>query len=87
MPEDEDDYTASEGIVAADNDEGVAHSDATSGTMTTAVKTGFTNTREFVTPTGIQEFISSYGPAVGIILAVVALFGVFGVVSLKKKRQ
>ena len=87
VTEDAGDYTATEGIVAADNDEGVAHSDATSGTMTTAVKTGFTNTREVVTPTGIQEFISSYGPAVGIILAVVALFGVFGVVSLKKKRQ
>lgn len=77
------DYTSAAGIAAADNDEKVAHTDATSGTIANDnIKTGYTNTKDAVTPTGIAKSLTSFAPA-GLI-ALLALSGLF-MVSRRRK--
>ena len=118
------DYTSAEGIEAADNDEGVAHTDAVSGTIGSKegeitgykntqteeeitveeyeelsdegklgyepvrgtadqnVKTGYTNTKDVVTPTGIANALTTFGPAV-----LIALVAVAGIVVFSRKKR
>ena len=120
----EHDYEKADGIEAADNDEGIAHMDPTSGTIgekegeitgyknaqdeeiTVAeyeelsdegkleyepvrgdanqdVFTGFTNTKDVVTPAGIADMITSILPGI----ALVALAGAGIVLMSRKKRE
>lgn len=77
------DYTSVTGITAADNDEGVAHADAASGTITDAsVKTGYTNTKDVVTPTGIANTLTTFAPAV-----VIGLVAIAGIVMFSRKKK
>ena len=80
-----EDYTSAQGIVAADNADGVAHTGAVSGTLTADVKTGYTNTRETTTPTGIF----TPGITAGIIIAAGAAAGIvsYAVVKTRKNRE
>ena len=103
VTEEAHDYTSAEGIVEADNDEGVAHTDAVSGTIgaktaptdpdadpdaepTPAddqnIKTGYTNTKDVVTPTGIANALTTFGPAV-----LVALVAIAGIVVFSRKKR
>lgn len=82
VSENNEDYTKTDGIVAADNDEGVAHTDAQSGTMTADVKTGFTNTRDTVTPTGVF----TPGVTTGIVVMTGAAVGLGTFIAVRKRR-
>ena len=67
LTEDAEDYASSSGITAANNASGVAYSDATTGTNVNAdIKTGFTNERAGIIPTGILLTIAPF--AIGILL-------------------
>lgn len=84
LTENAHDYTSAEGIAAADNADGVAHSGAVSNTtgMSADVLTGFTNTKTVVTPTGIANSIMTFMPAV-----LLALIAIFGIVFFSRKRK
>ena len=80
LTEDEEDYKRTAGIAAADNAGGVAYQDLQSGTIAeTEIKTGFTNTREGVIPTGVAVAIF---PGVAILI-----LGILGFVKVAKKRR
>lgn len=84
------DYTATAGISAADNDEGVAHTDPTSGTIGTKigtaeyqdVLTGYTNEKDVVTPAGVSDMVTAVVPGIG-----VAVIAVLGIILMSKKRR
>lgn len=83
VTEDAEDYTATNGITAAVSRLGVAHADSANGTITGEdVKTGFTNTKDVITPTGISTALTTFLPA--IILGVIAGVGIY-FFSRKKK--
>ena len=83
LSEDAEDYTASNGISAAEGMGGTAYSDPVSNTtaVTADVNTGFTNDRTGVIPTGVLLTVAPF--AIGLLL-----FGALAVffVARKKKR-
>ena len=78
------DYTSANGITAEDNVLQVAHTDAVSNQtgITGDVNTGFTNTKNVVTPTGIANSILTFMPAV-----LLALIAIFGIIFFSRKRK
>lgn len=84
VTEDNEDYAKTNGIVAADNKNSVAHSDAQTGTMTADIKTGYTNTRDTVTPTGVLNGVGTYLLGGGLIVAGAVAIGTF--IAVKRKR-
>ena len=84
LSENAHDYTSAEGISAADSALETAHTDAVSNStgITGDVNTGFTNTKNAVTPTGIANAVLTFRPA--LILAVLAIFGI---VFFSRKRK
>lgn len=78
------DYTSANGITAEDNALQVAHTDAVSNQtgITGDVNTGFTNTKNVVTPTGIANSILTFMPAV-----IFAILMIFGIVFFSRKRK
>lgn len=84
LSENAHDYTSAEGISAADSALETAHTDAVSNStgITGDVNTGFTNTKNAVTPTGIANAVLTFMPA--LILAVLAIFGI---VFFSRKRK
>ena len=83
VSENNEDYTKTNGIVAEDNADGVAHTGAQTGTMTADVKTGFTNTRDTVTPSGVF----TPGLTAGVIIMAGAAAGIVSYVVVKSRRN
>lgn len=83
VDENNEDYTKTNGIVAEDNADGVAHTGAQTGTMTADVKTGFTNTRDTVTPSGVF----TPGLTAGVIIMAGAAAGIVSYVVVKSRRN
>ena len=84
LSENAHDYTSAEGISAADSALGTAHTDAVSNStgITGDVNTGFTNTKNAVTPTGIANAVLTFMPAI-----VIAIIAIFGIVFFSRKRK
>ena len=85
VTEDAEDYVQAAGIAAADNAGGIAYTGSASGTITADVKTGFTNTRETITPTGIAGEISNMLP--GILAIGAGVIGAGSFIAVKRKKQ
>ena len=82
LSEDAEDYTSSNGISAAEGKGGEADSDPVSNTtaVTADVKTGFTNDRTGVIPTGVLLTIAPF--AIGLLL-----FGALGIFFVARKKR
>ena len=85
VTEDREDYQSANGIVAADNDDSVAHTDPQSGSITADVKTGYTNTRNTVTPTGVAGSLTSMLP--GILTIGAGALGAGSIVAVRRKKK
>lgn len=80
LTENTEDYKQTAGIAAADNADGVAHTDAQSGTLARAdIFTGFTNKRQGTIPTGVTTAAAGA-------LGLVAL-GAIGLASKRRKNE
>lgn len=84
LTENAHDYTSAGGISAADSALGTAHTDAVSNStgITGDVNTGFTNTKDAVTPTGIANAVLTFMPAL-----ILAALAIFGIVFFSRKRK
>ena len=82
LSEDAEDYTASNGISAAEGMGGTAYSDPVSNTtaVTADVNTGFTNDRTGVIPTGVLLTVAPF--AIGLLL-----FGALAIFFIARKKK
>ena len=81
LTEDAEDYASSATISATDGKGGVAYSDPATGSNVAAdIKTGFTNTRNGIIPTGVLLTIAPF--AIGILL-----FGALIIFFIAKRRR
>ena len=83
LTENKEDYVSANGIAASIARGGEAHTDAQSGTIASAdIKTGFTNTRNGIVPTGI---LLAAAPAAGTVALGIA--GLAVIVAGRKRRD
>lgn len=81
LTEDAEDYTSANGITAAEGKNSTAYSDPVTGSNVSAdVKTGFTNTRDGIIPTGVLLTIAPF--AIGILL-----FGALAIFLISKRKR
>jgi pilin isopeptide linkage protein len=81
LTEDAEDYSPADGITTAVNGGRGDYTDATSGTIDGNIKTGFTNTRDGVVPTGVLITIAPF--VIGLLLFGAVIF----FITSKRRRE